>query len=68
MVLSPCGSDRDGEIVHGEKLQIARIVPNVPIAARRSNIRAARGDGRAFVKRSMLVSISLLSIAIDADL
>jgi hypothetical protein len=68
MVLSPCGSDRDGEIVHGEKLQIARIAPNVPIAALRLNIPAARGAGRASVKRSMLVSNISFSIAINATL
>jgi hypothetical protein len=68
MVFSPCGSDRDGEIVHGEKLQIARIAPNVPIAARRLNTPAARGAGRASVERSMLVSIGWFSIAIDATL
>jgi hypothetical protein len=68
MVFSPCGSDRDGGIVHGEKLQIARIAPNVPIAVRRLNTPAARGVGRALVERSMFVSIDWFSIAIDARL
>jgi hypothetical protein len=68
MVLAPCGSDREGEIVHGEKLQIAGIAPNVPIAARRLNNPAARGVSRASIERSMLVSIGLFSIAIDATL
>jgi hypothetical protein len=31
-------SDRDGEMVHGEKLTIAMTAPNVPMADRRLNI------------------------------
>jgi hypothetical protein len=54
MVFAPSSSDREGEIVHGMKLQIARIAPNVPIAERRLNISAERGTGRASVERSMM--------------
>jgi hypothetical protein len=56
MVLAPFSSDRDGEIVHGVRLQIASTAPSIPIADRRSNISALRGNSRASVERFMMFS------------
>jgi hypothetical protein len=57
MVLPPCSSDRDGEIVHGVKLQIARTAPDIPIADRRSIIPARRGVSRVSLERFMVFSV-----------
>jgi hypothetical protein len=57
MVLTPCSSDRDGEIVHGVKLQIARTAPDIPIADRRSIIPAQRGTPRVSLERFMMFSV-----------
>jgi hypothetical protein len=56
MVLVP-SSDRDNEAVSGEKLQIATIAPNVPIADRRLNIAVDCRLDCSIVELSMLVSV-----------
>jgi hypothetical protein len=53
------GSDRDGEIVHGEKPMVAMTAPNVPKADRRLNIPVTSG-------RFMMVSIGSCRRLINA--
>jgi hypothetical protein len=51
-------SDRDGEMVHGEKLTIAITAPNVPMADRRFNIAVDLATSERFMIVSLVRAVA----------
>jgi hypothetical protein len=51
-------SDRDGEMVHGEKLMIAITAPNVPMADRRFNIAVDLATSERFMIVSLVRAVA----------